>query len=571
MSIDVFSESAEFKKAVEQAALDMIKRETRACPRYYKAIVTAAPYTDEILGNVCQVRLVGDETVLTLPYSSCADLITVGDLVWVQTTYDSFRNAVVLIKTNMRTESSVPPKHYGAKWDKTLAKMTRLYDAENFPTDTTNFGYFGSVNANYSNPFDDIYPWSEMQLCNIDMNAYLNLSPGDSLTECITAWENDPAFSYQDQYGVWRYRPSFYGKSWDDGTYRYFDVCGSQMDGYIYYPESIVGRWIGREVALSVNGTTKNCLIPSVGLPAGNIAMSTLHTYAKNFGATLDSIYSIDADSILFAVEYANLNSQQAIGNGVSGLCRDSSDLFVENTTSSTVVKVNSADSDLCIPGAQMDIGTLVGGNQIGSFQIVSAATDSQNSNYRLIYLDSPVTVTTSNYWSIHGAGNVADEAIGSRSGYLGSNGKANAYYRGIVQYGNRFVYILGLYKNYTDGHVWIAKNDEEADQYDALNTSVHIDTGIVLANARGYIDDLGIAENSQHFSLPPICTAIGGNGTNPVGDYLYNDTSIFNTVACRGGYAASYNYAGLFCITWLYASSHSNWYYCARPRLKNP
>ena len=573
MSIDVFSESAEFKKAVEQAASEMIKRETRACPRYYKAVVTVAPYTDEILGNVCQVRLVGDETVLTLPYSSCADLISVGDLVWVQTTYDSFRNAVVLIKTNMRAESSVSTKHYGARWDKVQAQMTRLYDAEDFPTDTSNFGHFGSVNPNYNNPFDDIYPWSEMKLCNIDINLYMNLTEGQSVTECVTAWEGDPDFSYEDQYGVWRYRPAFYGKSWEDDTYRYFDVCGSEMDEYVYYQEAIVGRWHGRAVTLTVGEAQKICLVPSVGMPAKLIAMRTLHTYAKNYGSTIDSIFSIDADVLLCIVEFATMNTQKAIGNGVMSMSRQSSDHIEEDATNSNVVKVlASAASEFCIPGAIFDIGTSDGGVQVGSYYVVSVQPNIGDAQYLDVTLNEAVTVTVDNYWSVHGIINVADEDVGSKSGYIGTNGKCNSYYRGLVLFGNMWLYTLGAYENFEDQHSWIANSDEEADNYDALNTSVHYDTGLVLpGSGGGYTKNLGMLSRSGFLSIPVFCTEIGGDSNNPTGDYFYNGVYTYNTVLIRGGGANGGSGNGAFCGYWRGTASFSGWNYAARPRLKNP
>lgn len=571
MSIDVFSESAEFKKAVEQAASDIIKRETRACPRYYKAIVTAAPYTDEILGNVCQVRLVGDETVLTLPYSSCADLITVGDLVWVQTTYDSFRNAVVLIKTNMRTESSVPPKHYGARWDKVQAQMTRLYDAEDFPTDTSNFGHFGSVNPNYNNPFDNIYPWSEIKLCNIDINLYMNLTEGQSVTECVTAWEGDPDFSYEDQYGVWRYHPPFYGKSWEDDTYRYFDVCAEDLGEYVFYQEEIVGRWNGSHISMTVGGANTDLLLPSLGMPAKRISMETLHQYAKNFNASLESIYSIDSNALLLAVEYATMNSQNAIGQGVCDLNRQQSDLIVENATDSFIVKVSSTgnQSSFCIPGAIFDIGTVNAGVQVGSF-IIESVQD--NGTTLSLTLNEKVTVTTANYWSVHGLSNVADSEIGSSSGYIGTNGKCNSYYRGIVMFSNMFRYVLGAYYRGRDRTVWLSQQDPEGGYLDQLDTSVHTNTGIVLISGTSLIKTLSLSGVSNILSIPAFCTVGGGNSINPVGDAFWTQTSSVNTILLVGGHAGDLLSCGMFYFRWsTTATEAGGWGFSARPRLKNP
>lgn len=463
-------------------------------------------------------------------------------------------------------------RHYGARWNKTQAQMTRMYDAASFPTAITNFAHRGSVNANYSNPFDSIYPWAGIKLCNISIDLYRNLAAGDSITKCVTAWEGDVDFSYNDANGVWRYRPEFWGKSWEDDTYRYFDVSEKAIGSYVHYPEAIVGRWHGRSVSMTIGDAEKNCLIPSVGMPGKRIAMSTLHTYAKNYGATIDSIYSVDADDLLCIVEFATMNTQNAIGQGVAYLYRQSSDLIQEDATNSATVKVlATAGSAYCIPGAIFDIGTSDGGVQVGSFTVVSATPNVGDAQYLDVTLDQAVTVTGANYWSVHGLVNVADEAIGSKSGYIGTNGKCNAYYRGIVMYGNMWFYILGAYENKDDHHIWIANSDAEADNYDALDTTVHYDTGLVLPTAGGYTKKLGLLSRSGLLSIPVFCVETGGDSSNPVGDYFYNGVYTWNTVLLRGGGAGDGSNGGAFCGYWHYAASSSDWSVSARPRLKNP
>ena len=467
-------------------------------------------------------------------------------------------------------------RHYGARWNKTQAQMVRLYDAASFPTDITNFAHRGSVNPNYNNPFDKIYPWSGRKLCNIDIDAYRALTEGQSITLAVKAWEGDTDFSYTDVNGVWVYTPEFWGKSWDETVgsteYRYFDVTDKPCGGYVHYQERIEGRWHGRTQTVNIGGTDKTCLIPSVGMPAKNIAMSTLHTYAKNWGATLDSIFSIDANDLLMIVEFATMNSQSAIGSGVDSMYRQSSDLISAAATESTVVKVSkSAGSALCIPGAIFDIGTTNGGTQVGSFLVVSAGTDPDDSTLLDVTLNAPVTVTTSNYWSVHGMGNAADAEIGSQSGYIGTNGKSIAYYRGEELFGNMFFYILGAYRETGTQHVFIAHDDNEADAADALNASLHIDTGIALSTTEGYVKKLGILSRSGLLCCPPFCTEKGGDSANPVGDYYYINASSGNTVLIRGGNAGSGAADGAFYGYWTGAASSSGGNYAARPRLKNP
>ena len=571
--MSVLNESELIKAAIKGVAKEVIEKETSSCFRVYKAIVVSPKTYSQEKGFVCGVKLVGDETVLYLPLSSATSNVQIGDLVWVATIANSFRNAIVW-ENRYFQEQNVQPKHYGARWDKTLAQLTRLYDAASFTTTTTNFRYNGRVNANYNNPFDDIYPWSGIKLCNIDIETYVGLTTDQGITECVVAWEGDPDFSYDHPNGVWRYRPAFYGKSWDDGTYRYFDVCASDLGGYVYYPENIAGRWQGVEKNLTINGESANCLIPTLGIIAGRgYDAPEIHALSKIYNATLDSIYSIDADNLLMIVEYATMNTQGAIGNGVVLLSYQPSTPLPEAATNSNVIKVPAATSQTyCIPGAVVALGASAGSSSIGTFYIVSVETDSENSDYLALTLNAPVTVTTSNYFSIQGTTNMADEEIGSKSGYLGTNSYANAYYRGIVMFGNGLFYTLGAYKSGSDQHVWIASSNKQSDEYDRLNTSVHTDTGLVVPIGTGYINALGMVEGGS-LSIPPVCTATGGTYQNPIGDYLYNsdNSPTVNKILFLGGALNSGGAGGSFTQFWAYTTATTLWYLCGRPRLLNP
>lgn len=568
--MSLYSESELIKTAIKQVVSESIKEETSSCFRVYKAIVVKTPYFDSTIGNACQVRLIGDPSVLTLPYSSATKNVQSGDVVWVATTSNSFRNAIVWDTRYFQNDYLQKPKHYGVRWNKTVAQMTRMYDAADITTDTSNFGHFGATNPNYNNPFDSIYPWSEIQLCNIDINAYLELQAGDSVKNCVVAWEGEPNFSYFHPNGVWRYRPSFYGKSWEDGAYRYFDIADTYVYGYNFYQESIIGRWHGVSVNKNINGTSKKCLIPTPGIPLVYTPGKTIHSYAKNYGATLDSIYSIDPEILLFIVEYATINSQSAIGLGCTKVYRQANDHFLQNSTGN-VVQISTDASTYCINGAKFDIGTWNGGDTLGSYIIISSEIDPSDPSITLLTLNESVSVTTSNFWSVHGISNNADSQIGSMSGYLGISSQANTYYRGTVLFGNMHFYVLGAYFETSTNHIWIANSDEESDQYDGLDTSVHYDTGISVPESNGYIQSIASPINNLNFSVLPICQQIGGNNNNPVGDYFITGSASINTVLYYGGYGDGSYYNGIMAETWAIDENNSQWRYAGRPRLKNP
>ena len=474
-------------------------------------------------------------------------------------------SAINLIASKMGASED---KVYTVKWDKVSAQMTRAGDSESITVNTANFKHSGSVNSLYSNPFDSIYPWSERQLCNIDIDKYMALGTA-AIEGCVTKWEHVTGIDYADANGVWVYTPEFWHISYDSGSYRYFSISPTMRNGWVHSPARIAGRWLGIDETRTINSASVHVLLPKFGNPAVNVTFANLHQYAKNFGATLNNVYAYDADQMLFLVEYANYNIQSTLGNGVSDLFQEGI-LFSEAATSSATVKI--PHSDKAIIGAQLDIGTTSGGYDI-AIAIITAVSTANSID--TLTLNVAVTVTTSNYANIHGLSNVTDTAIASMSGYIGANGRSNTYYRGAVMYGNRWQYLLGLYRHTGDNHVYYANTEAIADTIDALDTSKCTDSGLILpqgtsgAATEGYINTLGI--KTGILSSPPICLTTGGNSSNPVGDYFYVPTlATGNTVCMVGSYASDGARVGSSYAGWYITASASWWGDAARPILKH-
>ena len=289
----------------------------------------------------------------------------------------------------------------------------------------------------------------------------------------------------------------------------------------------------------------------------------------KNYSATLNNCYAYDADQMLYLVEYANYNVQNTIGRGVDDLCQTGIK-FSEVSTSSNIVKI--PHSDKAIVGAQLDISTASDGFDIARAIITAVST---TGGIDTLTINTAVTVTTSNYANIHGLSNVTDASIVSMSGYIGTNGRSNAYYRGAVMHGNRWQYLLGLYRHTGDNHVYYANTEAIADTLDALDTSKCTDTGLTLpqgasgAETEGYIKSLGI--KTGILSSPPICTLTGGDSSNPVGDYFYTPSlATGNTVCLVGSDAGGCALVGSSFANWNNTASVSWWSDAARPLLKN-
>ncbi|MBQ8497555.1 MAG: hypothetical protein IJ489_08895 [Clostridia bacterium] len=95
MNNDIFSESSDLYPILEKIISKIVADKTRSCFRVYKASVVSVPN-----GTTVGISLIGEKTVLNLPYSSAISEITVGDFVWVGVIFNNFRNAFVWQKAN---------------------------------------------------------------------------------------------------------------------------------------------------------------------------------------------------------------------------------------------------------------------------------------------------------------------------------------------------------------------------------------------------------------------------------------------------------------------------------------
>lgn len=463
----------------------------------------------------------------------------------------------------MQYIENTPNAHY-VYWDTVNAACARGGVSAGVTTTTTNFGHFGSVNAAYSNPFDQFAPWSGRKLCNVDIPTYRSVyAAGGNLLDCVVAWEGDPDFELDGTNGfVGVYTPEFWGinKILPDGKWL-IGVSPTPVPGWVHFEETIGGRWFGVADSTGITSTP--------GMPVVSETMAAIHARATAYDMTLDDIYTWSADSLLLCVEYATLNTQAAIGNGVDAVYVHGIRPYISETGVTRVV-MTDAEAANFRTGVIIDIGTSDGDAQIAHRLVTSVEEYPLDSAYAIVNFDgAAVDTNTSHYVSAHGAGNSEDPDILSTSGYIGTNTKANAYYRGRVAHANLWRYCLGAYRQTGDGGVWIARDRDEAASYDALNTSVHQDTGKLLPTTSNYISALHLLPDAP---LAPVAEAVLGDSSNPVGDYC-NVPSLEtdNTVLKVGGNTGNGAVTGRFCGYWDSTSSLSYWNFSGLPFLKTP
>lgn len=458
---------------------------------------------------------------------------------------------------------------YGAKWDRTTNLLTRTRDAVGITTDTSNFRHLGSINENYSNPFDDIYPWSDMFVCDVDLTKYR--TGQYTLKQCITAVYGDPDFTYvgTEDLFVGRYRPEFWHKSIEDADGNVeFLVSQFARPGYKHSPEAIDG--VGYCVDVGNDKVTSGS-----GVPLTNVAVSTIHTRANNNGFTLTDIDNLDAQIILYLVEYANWNAQVAIGDGCDNCYRQNAADVISNVTTADGVTVfdvpnTTALLNLLDVGVQVSFGASVGAT---TYKAIVASR-----NGVTVTLDREIAITDGMILSVHGFSScefdLLNESVGNASGYIGTIHHANAYYRGASLYANRYRYILGCYRQTQTNHIWICPDGVDPDDYDALNTSVHEDTGTALptlttAGWRALGSDAKVVGGLSAF------LTVGdesGSSLSPVGDQQYVPLpTAGNTVLFFGGRSGYGWYCGVAGCGWSIGSGYSAWDYGAAPILKSP
>lgn len=460
---------------------------------------------------------------------------------------------------------------YGVMWDRLTNRLTRLAQAKGITTDTTNFGHFGSVNANYSNPFDSVYPWSEMFVADFDLTKYR--SGNYSLKDCVIAAYGDPDFSYKGSNTVFvgRYRPRFWMKSEEDASGNvYIYISQFRRTGYTFVDEAVDG--VGLAVDDGQGGVTAGS-----GVPLADVAVSTIHSRAKSSGFTLQDIGDIDAQIALLLVEYANMNSQQAIGDGCANCYRKNVADTISNVTTSngkTIFTVSgSALSSLIYPGVQLSFGATSGATTYKGI----VETFTVNGPVFTITLDRELTLTAGMYMSVHGFSacefDLLSDSVGNASGYIGTNGGANAFYRGSMLFANRYQYVLGIYRETGTNHLWICPDGVDPDNYDALNKTVHRDTGIALPNITAAWQTVGgNAQRMPGLTAFMATGATSGSSTSPVGDQQYVPAiSAANTILLFGCRASDGWYCGVFGGAWDYAAGASSWGAAGRPILKNP
>ena len=403
--------------------------------------------------------------------------------------------------------------------------------------------------------FNTIFPWSEMKLCNVADDGRIN------------AYIGDVGFARDGTNGQVMVKiPKFYYKHTFTGTKHEFWVTDKPTTGFKLHPSFsragvempyvLMGAYkAGEEV---VGETTKLTSV-SGELPAVSRTRATFREQAQNRGNgwEITDALSRNAVALLYLVEYADTDSQTAIGKGISELRYNAADTITEATIDTNKIIVSSATGSYYKVGQIVDVGTSTGARNICKNRTITNITTGETKT--TITVDGALFTTAVGNIIYHvgqktGGCDSLDIPSGiapfGTDGKVGVNGQVSVSYRGLEDlWGNVLEFIDGINIKNSEKQPYIADSNFVDDSF----TRDYKASGVALPGTNGYWFDFAVSEKSDWLLM---LSAIGGSESTYVPDWYYqNWGSTEDKVVLSGGYWSESYFTGLFYLG-VYAQS---------------
>lgn len=408
-------------------------------------------------------------------------------------------------------------KRYGARRviGASSTTLERIWDAVGL---TANVGVDATTVVN---DFDNIYPWSHVRTCNIEV------VDGEIR---VKAYEGEPTFARDGSNGnVAVEFPEFYScpPYMNDDGYEYFGVSE--------YP---IGGWLKHEKAYYAAydaGTVDGKLVSISGVfPTVSTSRTTFRTMAQatdELCGLVDLQYH-DTLSTLFTVEFATTNSQSKM-QGATALSSTIGSTVVAETGVNRVILSNASAQNAVI-GQTITIGT------VENRRIISI--EDYDTNNKAVYFDGETAdITAGTSVSSRGWITGATDDVAASSGSIVSNssGKYPCKYRGIENpWGNIFQWIDGVNIKDYQAHICTDRT-----QYaDATYDGNYIPLNYTNASTNGYIKERGYDERYPWARFP---VSVGGSTTTYYCDNYFRSTG--ERAVSFGGYYTVGAHAGLW------------------------
>lgn len=155
--------------------------------------------------------------------------------------------------------------------------------------------------AEVQNDFDNIAPWKDIKSCDISADGTIN------------AYIGDPTYNPENPKGyIMTEVPEFWYKREQTGGYEYIYISHEEQDGYTKSSKFYIGRY-------TASGTSSAITSKSGVADLVNLTIVDFRTAAKKVGTNWGQLDILRWSTLqmLYLVEYADYNSQNALGYGV--------------------------------------------------------------------------------------------------------------------------------------------------------------------------------------------------------------------------------------------------------------
>ena len=421
--------------------------------------------------------------------------------------------------------------------------------------------------------FDTVFPWSGIRRCNV-------LKRADG-THTIT-YEHEPGFALDGSNGnVMVEIPKHYSRRCLRDGYEYRFISSRPREGFTVDPAFIEnGAELGRiyvaayEAHISAAGKMESL----TGVyPTANHSRTEYRKYARANGrgyGTFD-IRTLLMIQNLFLIEYAEKDSQKAVGGGWGKILqphRTNQCVLPEKGANRIVAKAKRFPTDL-FTGCAVTITSYKTGGVIHTGRtLTDVVLDSPEKGLVSLYFDGEALDTTTNM-CLGGAAQKTgwSDRLPSHSGHTAYNGNPPGNeYRCAVKYrhmenlwGNVWCYIDGL--NLDNGRAYICENMEDyengilSNAYKpvAITQQIQTDNGDIGGEREvHFLKNLGYDPRYPWLALPQDSvyadkSSVKGASVllrnNHFGDYYYLNTEAKNYV--HGGGFDHYWRCGLFTL----------------------
>lgn len=416
------------------------------------------------------------------------------------------------------------------------------------------------------NDFDTAKDWPRLIRC----NGYYT----DTGQFVVTAYKGEPGYKEDGSNGnVWVQIERFYHEHVETAEKITDRISTKPFPGAIL-PDIFVGK-DGKPLRYAYKGayegaTVGGKLVSYSGVKPGSHSMNTAIAQARAAGpyCHIGTTSENEIIRLLIQIEFATLNGQAAIGNGVSTLRYTSSpvDMATVATTNSNKIIVANATAALFVVGQYIGIGATATSGSIAEFRKITGIATYDSANKAITFDGDAVNIPVGSFISsrVYYTGNA--DAVKASSGTMANDGKHANIYRGFENpFGNCWE-VMGdvIFHNGQSTYYKCANPDKW------VTNSTLSDDYIPLCYApspvEGYAKAFGY---DKRFPYSRLTIKVGGSSVTYYCDYFYRPPVTASPDALRevllGGRFSGGANGGPGCWHLSNAVSSSSWYIAGR------